>query len=42
MVLRSGKSLVFTESEVMANGERGRVMVAKASSTLAVMPLKAK
>jgi len=26
----------------MANGERGRVMVAKASSTLAVMPLKAK
>lgn len=40
-VLRSGKSLVFTEAEVMADGERGRVMVAKASSTLAVISLKA-
>ena len=33
-VLRSGKSLVFTEAEVMADGEKGR---AKASSTLAVI-----
>lgn len=37
-VLRSGKNLIFVEAEVMAEGENGRVMVAKASSTLAVIP----
>jgi uncharacterized protein (TIGR00369 family) len=40
-VLRSGKSLVFTEAEVMANSEKGSVTVAKASSTLAVIPRNA-
>jgi uncharacterized protein (TIGR00369 family) len=39
-VLRTGKSLVFVEAEVSAERDDGRVMVAKASSTLAVIPLK--
>jgi len=39
-VLRSGKSLVFVEAEVLDERADGRVMVAKASSTLAVIPLK--
>src|SRR5579864_3880481 len=38
-VLRAGKNLVFVEAEVMVEGEKGRLMVAKASSTLAVIPL---
>jgi len=38
-VLRTGKNLVFVEAEVMVDGEKGRVMVAKASSTLAIIPL---
>jgi uncharacterized protein (TIGR00369 family) len=37
-VLRTGKSLIFAEAEVM---DERRVMVAKASSTLSVIPLKA-
>jgi uncharacterized protein (TIGR00369 family) len=41
-VLRAGKNLVFVEAEVMVEGEEGRVMVAKASSTLAVIALRAK
>jgi uncharacterized protein (TIGR00369 family) len=41
-VLRSGKNLVFAEAQLMVNGDKGKVMVAKASSTLAVIPLKAK
>lgn len=41
-VLRAGRNLVFVEAEVMAEGVNGRVMVAKASSTLAVIPLNAK
>ena len=37
-VLRTGRTLVFVEAEItVENGER-RVMVAKASSTLAVIP----
>ena len=39
-VLRTGKNLIFVEAEVMTNHKQGRVMVAKASSTLAVIPLK--
>jgi uncharacterized protein (TIGR00369 family) len=38
-VLRAGKNLVFVEAEVMVEGEKGRLMVAKASSTLAVIAL---
>ena len=41
-VLRAGKNLVFAEAEVMVAGDKGRVMVAKASSTLAVIPLNEK
>ena len=37
-VLRTGRNLVFVEAEIMDEGEEGRVMVAKASSTLAVVP----
>jgi uncharacterized protein (TIGR00369 family) len=37
-VLRTGKSLVFAEAEVFVDRDGGRVMVAKASSTLAVIP----
>lgn len=38
-VLRAGRSLVFVEAEVLDDRAEGRVMVAKASSTLAVIPL---
>ena len=41
-VLRAGKNLVFVEAEVMVAREKATVMVAKASSTLAVIPLSAK
>ena len=41
-VLRAGKNLVFVEAELTVSSDKGRVMVAKASSTLAVIPLKAK
>ena len=40
-VLRAGKSLVFVEAEVAVERATERVLVAKASSTLAVIPLKA-
>jgi uncharacterized protein (TIGR00369 family) len=39
-VLRAGKSLVFVEAQVMNEGAEGRVLVAKGSSTLAVIPRK--
>jgi uncharacterized protein (TIGR00369 family) len=38
-VLRSGRTLVFVEADVFAEREGERVLVAKASSTLAVIPL---
>ena len=41
-VLRAGRNLVFVEAEVKVVGGEGSVMVAKASSTLAVIPLSAK
>jgi uncharacterized protein (TIGR00369 family) len=41
-VLRAGRNLVFVEAEVMVESEEGSVMVAKASSTLAVIPLNTK
>ena len=41
-VFRTGRNLVFVEAEVMVEGEEGSVMVAKASSTLAVIPLNTK
>ncbi len=41
-VLRAGRNLIFVEAEVLVEGEEGRVMVAKASSTLAVIPLNRK
>jgi len=37
-VLRAGRNLIFVEAEVMTEGPEARVMVAKASSTLAVIP----
>jgi uncharacterized protein (TIGR00369 family) len=37
-VLKAGKRLIFTEAEVMIERDGERVMVAKASSTLAVIP----
>jgi len=37
-VLRSGRNLIFVEGEVMAERNGGPVLVAKASSTLAVIP----
>ena len=37
-VLRAGKNLIFVEATVMVESEEERVMVAKASSTLAVIP----
>ncbi len=40
-VLRSGRNLVFVEAEVSVERYGRRVMVAKASSTLAVIPLQA-
>jgi uncharacterized protein (TIGR00369 family) len=39
-VLRAERNFVFVEAEVMNEAGGGRVMVAKASSTLAVIPLK--
>jgi len=36
-VLRAGKNLIFVEATVMVESEEGRKMVAKASSTLAVI-----
>jgi uncharacterized protein (TIGR00369 family) len=39
-VLRAGKNLIFVEATVMVESEDGRVMVAKASSTLAVIAKK--
>lgn len=39
-VLRAGRNLIFVEAEVKAEGHGEGVMVAKASSTLAVVPLK--
>jgi uncharacterized protein (TIGR00369 family) len=41
-VLRAGRTLVFVEAEVMVEGEAGRVIVAKACSTLAIIPLRPK
>ena len=41
-VLRAGRNLVLVEAEVMVEGGEDRVIVAKASSTLAVIPLNAK
>src|SRR5215467_12087493 len=41
-VLRAGKNLVFVEAEIMSHSDKGKVMVAKASSTLAVIMLDAK
>jgi uncharacterized protein (TIGR00369 family) len=39
-VLRAGKNLIFVEAEVMVERKEGRVIVAKTSSTLSVIPLK--
>jgi uncharacterized protein (TIGR00369 family) len=39
-VLRSGKTLVFVEAEVLARVDGGEKLVAKGSSTLAVTPLR--
>jgi uncharacterized protein (TIGR00369 family) len=39
-VLRTGRSLIFVEATVTAERSDGPVMVAKASSTLAIIPLK--
>ena len=41
-VLRAGKNLVFAEAELSMKSEKGKVLVAKASSTLAVIPLNSK
>jgi uncharacterized protein (TIGR00369 family) len=41
-VLRAGENLVFVEAEVMSDLDAGRVLVAKMSSTLAVIALNAK
>ncbi|HET9322162.1 MAG TPA: PaaI family thioesterase, partial [Bryobacteraceae bacterium] len=38
-VLRTGRNLVFVEAEIFDERAEGRVMVGKASSTLAVIPL---
>lgn len=40
-VLRSGKNLIFAEAAVSVEREGRRVLVAKSSSTLAIIPLKA-
>jgi uncharacterized protein (TIGR00369 family) len=37
-VLRAGKTLIFVEAAVMGERKEGRVIVAKASSTLSVIP----
>ena len=39
-VLRAGKNLMFVEATVMVERGEGRIMVAKASSTLAVIAKK--
>jgi uncharacterized protein (TIGR00369 family) len=39
-VLRAGKSLVFVEAEVTVERETEHILVAKALSTLALIPLK--
>lgn len=39
-VLRAGKRVIFSEAEVMIERDGKRVIVAKASSTLAVIPLQ--
>ena len=39
-VLRTGRNLVFAEAEVFVEHDGSRVIVAKASSTLAVIPLR--
>ena len=39
-VLRAGKNLIFVEAEVMVERKEGRVIVAKTSSILSVIPLK--
>lgn len=41
-VLRTGKKLIFVEAEIMTDGPKGRVLAAKASSTLSFIPLKAR
>src|SRR5215470_19311379 len=41
-VLRAGRNLVFVEAEVTVESAGGPMMVAKASSTLAVVPLNTK
>jgi len=41
-VLRAGKNLVFTEAVLSVQGEKGKIIVAKASSTLAEIPLHTK
>ena|ERR1700677_1404644 len=38
-VLRTGKNIIFVEAAVMVERPEGRVIVAKASSTLAIIPL---
>ena len=38
-VLRAGRRIIFVEAVVMVEREEGRVIVAKASSTLAIIPL---
>jgi|SRR6516164_1236881 len=37
-VLRAGRNLIFVEAEVLVEGKEDRKIVAKASSTLAVIP----
>lgn len=37
-VLRAGKNILFVEAKIMATGEKGPVLAANASSTLAVIP----
>jgi uncharacterized protein (TIGR00369 family) len=37
-VLRAGRTLAFAEAEITVENGKGRVMVAKASSTLAIIP----
>lgn len=39
-VLRTGNRLIFVEAEIMTDGPSGRVLAAKASSTLSLIPLR--
>lgn len=41
-VLRAGRRLIFAEAEVTAKGAKDKVMIAKARSTLALIPLASK